>query len=366
MSSKRIAIKPGKARFRKIWNIRGILDRVRPHGEPLRGEPRMTLNLSLRIPAAVMLAALSAMPASAIAAEYPTRPLRLLVPFPPGGGVDLLARLFGSRLSDLIGQQVVVDNRGGGGGVIATDMAAKAPSDGYTMALGFIGPMAISPNISKLPYDPARDFTSLDVLASSYHLLVINPSVRARSVKELIALAKAQPGKLNYASSGSGTNLHLAAELFKMTVGADIVHVPYKGAGPAAAALLTGEVHLFFGSITASMPFVRSGRLVAIAVTSPARSPLAPEVPTLVESGVSGVNVPSWYTLIVPAATPRGALERLRAAMRRVEANPEFREQIAKQAIEARPLKAGEWNGFIRAELAKWGKVVKTVGIRAD
>lgn len=327
----------------------------------------MTSNLLRGIAAAAMLAAAaSATPAFAAAAEYPTRPLRLLVPFPPGGGVDLLARIFGSRLSELLGQQVVVDNRGGGGGVIATEMAAKAPADGYTMALGFIGPMAISPNISKLPYDPARDFTSLDVLASSYHLLVINPQVPARSVKELIALAKAQPGKLNYASSGSGTNLHLAAELFKMTVGINIVHVPYKGAGPAAAALLAGESHLFFGSITSSMPFVRSGRLVAIAVTSPARSPFAPEVPTLIESGVSGVNVPSWYTLVAPSATPRGALERLRAAMKRIEANSEFRQQIAKQAIDARALKPGEWNAFINAELAKWGKVVKAVGIRAD
>ena len=315
---------------------------------------------------ALILTALIAAPARTAAADYPTRPLRLVVPFPPGGGVDLLARIFGNRLSELLGQQVVVDNRGGGGGVIATDMAAKAPADGHTMALGFIGPMAISPNISKLPYDPARDFTSLDVLASSYHLLVINPSVPARSVKELIALAKTRPGKLNYASSGSGTNLHLAAELFKMTVGVDMVHVPYKGAGPAAAALLSGESHFFFGSITSSMPFVRSGRLVALAVTSPARSPLAPEVPTLVESGVSGVNVPSWYTLVVPAATPRAALERLRSSMKQIEANPEFRQQIAKQAIDARTLKPGEWNGFIRAELAKWGKVVRTVGIKAD
>jgi tripartite-type tricarboxylate transporter receptor subunit TctC len=314
---------------------------------------------------AALLAGLAGGPLAA-AADYPSRPLRLLVPFPPGGGNDLLARIFGGRLAELLGQQVVVDNRGGGGGVIATEMAAKAPPDGYTMALGFIGPMAISPNISKLPYDPARDLTSLDVLASSYHVLVINPSIPARSVKDFIALAKSQPGKLNYASSGNGTNLHLAAELLKMRVGVDLVHVPYKGAGPAAAAVLAGEAHLLFGSITSSMPFVRANRLVAIAVTSPERSPLAPDVPTLIESGIKGVNVPSWYTLVVPAATPRPALDRLRAEMRRVEANPEFRQQIAKQAISARPLKPGEWNIFIREELAKWGKVVRSVGIKAD
>ncbi len=217
----------------------------------------------------------------AVAADYPSRPLRLLVPFPPGGGVDLLARLLGSRLGEALGQQVVVDNRAGGGGVIATDTAAKAPADGYTMLLGFIGPLAISPTISKLPYDPVRDFAALDPLASSYHIVVINPSLPARSVKEFIALAKSQPGKLNYASSGSGTNLHLAGELFKMVVGVNIVHVPYKGAGPAASAVLAGESQLFFGSITSSMPFVRANRLVALAVTSPARSPLAPEIPTL-------------------------------------------------------------------------------------
>jgi tripartite-type tricarboxylate transporter receptor subunit TctC len=313
----------------------------------------------MRLCALVLLAAFAAAPVAA--ADYPTRPLRLLVPFPPGGGNDLLARIFGGRLAELLGQQVVVDNRAGGGGIIATEMAAKSPADGYTMVLGFIGPMAISPHLSKVPYDPARDFTSLDVLASSYHIIVINPSVAARSVKEFIALAKAQPGKLNYASSGNGTNLHLASELFKM-----IVHVPYKGAGPAAAAVLAGEAHLLFGSITSSMPFVRANRLVAIAVTSPERSPLAPEVPTLLESGVKGVNVPSWYALVLPAATPKPALARLRAEMRRVEANPEFRQQIEKQAISARQLQPGEWDRFIRDELAKWGKVVKTVGIKPD
>jgi tripartite-type tricarboxylate transporter receptor subunit TctC len=327
----------------------------------------MHRRMSLQPAAAVLLAAfIGAASAAAPGTEYPARPLRLLVPFPPGGGNDLLARIWGGRLAEVLNQQVVVDNRAGGGGVIATDTAAKAAPDGYTLLLGFIGPMAISPNISRLPYDPAKDFTSLDVLATSYHIVVINPSVPARTVKELIALARSQPGKLNYASSGSGTNLHLAAELFKMTVGVNLVHLPYKGAGPAANAVIAGESHLFFGSITSSMPFVRANRLVALAVTSPSRSPFAPEVPTLIESGVSGVNVPSWYTLVAPAATPRPALERLRAAFRQVEASPETREQIGRQAIDARPLAPGEWNGFIRTELEKWGKVVRSVGIKPD
>lgn len=328
----------------------------------------MPATMTLRLMALVLLTALLAASAAATSAatDYPSRPLRLLVPFPPGGGVDLLARMLGTRLSEGLGQQVVVDNRAGGGGVIATDLAAKAHADGYTLLLGFIGPLAISPTISKLPYDPVRDFAALDLLASSYHIVVINPSVPARSVKEFIALAKSQPGKLNYASSGSGTNLHLAAELFKMVVGINLVHLPYRGAGPAANAVLAGESHLFFGSITSSMPFVRANRLVALAVTSPQRSPLAPEIPTLIESGVSGVNVPSWYTLVVPARTPRAAAEKLRAELKRTAANAEFREQIGRQAIEARALAPNEWAGFIKAELEKWGKVVRAVGIKPE
>jgi tripartite-type tricarboxylate transporter receptor subunit TctC len=332
----------------------------------------MRSNFAFRLAASLMLVAIPTVTASlwaasaAVAADYPSRPLRLLVPFPPGGGVDLLARMLGSRLGEALRQQVVVDNRAGGGGVIATDTAAKAPADGYTMLLGFIGPLAISPTISKLPYDPVKDFAALDPLASSYHIVVINPSLPARSVKEFIALAKRQPGKLNYASSGSGTNLHLAAELFKMVAGVNLVHVPYKGAGPAASAVLAGESHLFFGSITSSMPFVRANRLVALAVTSPQRSPLAPEIPTLIESGVNGVNVPSWYVLVVPARTPRDVADRLRSELRKIAANAEFREQLARQAFETRNLAPNEFSGFLNAELDKWGKVVRAIGIKPD
>ena len=304
--------------------------------------------------------------ANVAAAEYPLRSLWLLVSFLFGGGVDLIARVIGSRLTEALGQQVVVDNRAGGGGVIATDTAAKAPADGYTLLLGFIGPLAISPTISRQPYDPVRDFAGLDLLASSYHIVVINPSVPARTVKEFIALAKSQPGTFNYASSGSGTNLHLAAELFKMVTGVNLVHLPYKGAGPAANAVLAGESHLFFGSITSSMPFVRANRLVALAVTSPQRSTLAPEIPTLIESGVTGVNVPSWYTVVAPARTSRAVADRLRGELKRIAGNADFREQLGRQAIDARTLAPGEWPAFIRAELDKWGKVVRAVGIKPE
>jgi len=298
--------------------------------------------------------------------DYPSRPLRLLVPFPPGGGNDFLARLLGARLTEVLGQQVVVDNRAGSGGVIATETAARAPADGYTLLLGFIGPLAIAPAVSKLSYDPLRDFAALDLLAASYHIVVVNPSVPASSMQEFIALAKSRPGRFNYASSGNGTNLHLAAELLKRVVGIDLVHVPYKGTGPAANAVLAGESQLFFGSITSTLPFVRANRLVALAVTSPQRSPLASEVPTLVESGVTGVDVPSWYTLVVPARTPRDVADRLRGNLKRIGAMRDFREQLARQAFETRQLAPGEFSAFLRTELAKWGEVVRAVGIRPE
>ena len=233
------------------------------------------------------------LPIAAAAADYPTKPLHLVVPFAPGGGNDLLARLVSTYLATGLGQQVVVDNRPGAAGITATDLVAKSAPDGYTVLLGFIGPLALEPALTKVPYDCVADFVSLDVLAKSYHILVVNPAVPARSVQELIALAKREPGKLNYASSGQGANLHLITELFKNATGIDMVHVPYNGAGPATTAVVAGEAQLVFGSIASSLSYVRGNRLVALAVTSPQRSPLAPDVPTLVESGVGDIDVPS-------------------------------------------------------------------------
>ena len=325
---------------------------------------RLTAPIVLAVMSVIAIPGWAAAPLDA--ATYPSRPLRLVVPFAPGGGNDFLARLVGQRLGERLGQQCVVDNRPGGGGIVATDIVAKAPPDGYTMLLGFVGPLAIAPSISPVPYDAVKDFASLDLLASSYHLLVINTSVPARSVKELIALAKSQPGKFNYASSGSGANLPLVAELFKAVVGIDIVHVPYKGTGPAAAAVLAGEAQILFGSITGTLPQVRANRLIALAVTSPGRSPLAPEVPTLIESGVRGVEVPSWYTLLVPARTPREVADKPRVEIKRIVSNADFREQLSRQAIEVRNLAPNEFPGFLKAEIAKWGAVVRRVGIKPE
>jgi tripartite-type tricarboxylate transporter receptor subunit TctC len=326
----------------------------------------------LRRAAAITLAVICAVHAVASIAQtpapanFPSRPLRLIVPFAPGGGNDILARILATQLAAGLGQQTLVDNRPGAAGITATEIVARASPDGYTLLLGFMGPLAISPAFTPLPYDPVTDFTSLDLLATSYHILVVNPSLPARSVKELIDLAKSQPGKLNYASSGLGANLHLMTELFKTVAGVDIVHIPYKGSGPAANAVLAGEAQMLFGSITSSLPYVRANRLAALAVTSPARSSLAPEVPTLTESGVPGVDVPSWYTLLAPARTPRDAADKLRAELKRIASAADFREQLARQAIEVRMLAPDEYAGFLRAEIEKWGKVVRSNGLKAE
>ncbi|MBY0439245.1 MAG: tripartite tricarboxylate transporter substrate binding protein [Burkholderiales bacterium] len=313
--------------------------------------------------------ALAAMPALAQAPSdgaFPSRALRFLVPFAPGGGNDFIARTLAQRLSEGLGQPVLVDNRAGGGGLIATELAARAQPDGYTLLLGFIGPFSISPAMQKVNYDPVRDFISLDFFASSYHLLIAHPSVPVKTVKDLVAHAKANPGRLNYASSGSGANLHLSGELFKMVTGTDIVHIPYKGAGPAAAAVLAGEAQLLFSSITAALPLARAGRVTALAVTSPKRSPLAPDVPTLNEQGIFNVEVPSWYTLMAPAKTSRAAAERLRAEVRRVVAIPEFRDTLAKQAIDVQVMPQSEFTTFLKADMAKYATVVKKAKITAE
>jgi len=311
-------------------------------------------------------AALALLPLLAAGAGYPERPLRLVVPFAPGGGNDVLARLLAGELSEGLAQQTLVENRPGASGITATDFVAKAAPDGYTLLLGFVGPLALSPAVGKVPYDSLGDFAGLGLLASSYHILVINPKVPARTVQELIALAKREPGKLNYASSGTGANLHLTTELFKNVAGIDIVHIPYKGAGPAASAVLAGEAQMVFGSIASSLAYVRAGRLVALAVTSPERTPLAPDVPTLAESGIEGVDVPSWYTLLVPARTPAEPVRRLRAELERVAAKPAFREQLARQAIDVRTIAPEEYTAFLKKELEKWSGVVQKNGIKAD
>lgn len=298
--------------------------------------------------------------------SYPSRAIRFVVPFPPGGSSDFLARLVSQKLGERLGQQLVVDHRAGAGGALATNLVAKSPPDGYTLLLGFVGPLAISPHLEKVLYDPVRDFSAASMLASSYHVLAIHPSLPVRSVKELISLARRRPGELNYASAGSGTTLYLVTELFKTRAGVNIVHIPYKGAGPAAIAVLSGESQMLFGSVPSVMPHIRAKRLAALAVTSANRSPLLPEVPTLVESGLRGVDVGSWFALVTPAGTPSDVIARLNAEVVQISAAPDYRQQLERQAIEPLTSSPDQFPAFLKAELEKWGKVIKTAGVKSD
>jgi tripartite-type tricarboxylate transporter receptor subunit TctC len=302
-----------------------------------------------------------ALSGGAMAQPYPAKPVRIIVPTSPGGGNDFVARTVGQRLGDRLGQQFIVDNRPGAAGSIGTTLAAKAPADGYTLLLGFVGQLAMYPHVEKAEYDPLRDFVGLSLLASSYHVLAVHPSLPVRSVKQLVALAKARPGELNYASGNAWTPTHLVPELFKLATGTDILAIQYKGSGTAAVGVLSGEAQVIFASVTAVMPHVRSKRLVALAVTSPARSPVAPDVPTLVELGIKGVEAPSWYSIVAPAATPRPIVDRLHGELAAIMKLPEVQALFRKQALEPTSTTPEEFATFLRSEYEKWEKVVKAI-----
>jgi tripartite-type tricarboxylate transporter receptor subunit TctC len=295
----------------------------------------------------------------ALAQAYPAKQIRLVVTGAPGGGSDFAARLAGEKLRERLGRPVVVDNRAGAGGAVAATFVAKAPPDGYTLLLGTVGPLAVTPHVEKVGYDPLKDFAGVSLLASSYHVLAVHPSLPVRSVKQLVALAKGRPGELNYASGGVLTPVHLAPELFKSLTATDIVPIHYKGTSPAAVAVLSGEAQMLFSSVTSVMPHVRANRLVALAVTSPARSPLAPEVPTFTELGLRGVEAPSWYGIAAPAATPREAIDRLHGELAAIGTQPDFRAQLERQAMEPRISTPEQFAAFLQSEYDKWGRVVK-------
>ncbi|MBI3042409.1 MAG: tripartite tricarboxylate transporter substrate binding protein [Betaproteobacteria bacterium] len=297
---------------------------------------------------------------------YPSRPIRFIVPFAPGAGTDFVARLVGRKLTERLGQQVIVENRTGASGTIGTDLVAKSAPDGYTLLLGFLGPLALNPNLEKVPYSPQRDFAGVSLLASAYSVLVVHPSLPVKTVKDLIGLAKARPGELNYASSGTGTNVYLVSELFKMRTGIDMAHIPYKGTAPAAIALLSGEAQVLFGSVIGVLPHVRTNRLRALAVLSPKRSRLLSSVPTLVEAGVGGVDVAFWYALVVPAATPSEIVARLHADIVAIATTPDYQTQLERQGLELITSRPEQFSAFLQSELDKWGKVIKAAGIRAD
>jgi len=300
------------------------------------------------------------------AQDYPIKPIRLIVPAAPGGGNDAIARVVAQNLSTALGQPVVVENRGGAGGNVGTDAVAKAAPDGYTLLLAFSGPLAMTPGLAKVPYDPINSFAHVGLLAKGYQILVVHPSLPVRTVQELVALAKAKPGTINYATAGSGTPLHLAAELFRLAAGIEIVHIPYKGSSPAATAVLAGDAQMIFGGLVSSLPHVKTGRLRALAVTSPRREPQAPDVPTLAESGFPNVDPVSWYGISAPAGTLAPIVDRLSSELRRLVASKEYRELLAGQAQEAVGSTPAEFRAFIAADLQKWTRVIREAGIKAD
>lgn len=313
-----------------------------------------------------LLAGLALLCAQALAQDYPTRPIRLVVPYPPGGGNDTLGRLIAQRLSASLGQQVFVDNKPGAGGNLGTEVVARAKPDGYTLTLGFVANFAMTPHLGKVNYDPLKDFAPIGMVAQGYQILVVHPAFPARSVAELVAMAKAKPGTLNFASGGNGSPLQLVAELFKIAAGIDMVHIPYKGSNPAAAAVVAGETHMVFGGVVSSLPLVRSGRLRALAVTSPRRIEAAPDTPTLVELGYSGVEASSWYGLFAPAGTPAPIIERLNREMAALSHNPDYREHLSKQGQDAVYSTPQELGNFVKSESEKWARVIKTAHIEAE
>jgi tripartite-type tricarboxylate transporter receptor subunit TctC len=297
---------------------------------------------------------------------YPTRPVRLLVPFAPGGGSDALARIITPKLTDTLGQTWVVDNRGGAGGNLAAETVAKAAPDGHTVFLGFATVLTVNPALYKLSFSMERDLAPVTLLATAQYILVLNASVPASTVKDFIALAKQKPGGLNFSSGGTGTPLHLAAELFSKRAGIRMVHVTYKGGGPAVAALLAGEVQVLFGSVAASMPQVKAGKLKALATTGIKRSSVAPELPTLDESGFPGFDVGTWYAFLVPAKTPAFIVTRLRNEAMRTVALPDVQKVMAAQGLEVETSTPQELAARIKRESAVWAEVIRDAGIKGE
>jgi tripartite-type tricarboxylate transporter receptor subunit TctC len=314
-----------------------------------------------------LLAAGLLVPQAASAQAYPSRPVRIVCPFPPGGGVDITARAIAIELAKQFGQPVTVENRPGAGGNIAAAEVAKSAPDGHTLFLTLNALHAISPVLyAKLPFDALNDFAWVTTLVQFNNVLVTQPSAPANTVQELIAQAKAQPGKLTFASSGNGTNIHLAGELFRMRAGIDLVHVPYKGSAPAMTDLLGGQVNLMFETIPAAISQIKSGKLKALGVTGAKRSPLFAEVPTIAESGLPGFEVQSWYGLVAPAATPKDIVARLNAATVKGAGGKEFRERMEPLGFEIVTGTPERMFEMVKADAARWAPVVKASGARID
>ena len=313
-----------------------------------------------RLAAALIFALL---PSLAVAEDFPAKPIRLIVPFPPGGPNDIIARVVGQRMSELVRQPIIIDNRGGQAGVLGTDAVAKSNPDGYTIGIVSASALAISPTMEKVAYDVAKDFAPVTLVATVPEMLVVASNVPARTMDELVALAKAQPGKLNFASAGTGGLPHLAGELFKLTAKIDIVHVPYRGAAPAINDLLGQQVQMTFLDLPVILPQIKAGNLRPIALGARSRSPLAPDVPTTAEVGMPDVLAENWYGMVAPAGTPRPIVEKLNRVTTEAMADPAVKQKLADQGLTLVPQTPEQFRDYIASESVKWAKVIKDAGV---
>ncbi|RAI43941.1 tripartite tricarboxylate transporter substrate binding protein [Rhodoplanes roseus] len=314
---------------------------------------------------ALLALALLLAPALAAAQEFPSRPIKLVVPFPPGGPNDIIARTVGQKMSELLGQPVLIDNRGGAGGVLGTDAVAKAEPDGYTIGLTSAGALAISSSLQeKIPYDPLKDFKPITLVAKVPEILAVAPNVKAGTVAELVALAKAKPGDISFASSGPGSMPHLAGELFKISADVNIVHIPYRGAAPAVTDILASQVHMVFLDIPVLLPHIQSGKLKAVAVGSRERAPSLKDVPTMAEAGFPQVEAENWYGMVAPAATPPAVVAKLHKAAVAAMKSPDVKEKLAAQGAILVGDTPEEFSAYIASEIAKWRKVVDAAGVK--
>jgi tripartite-type tricarboxylate transporter receptor subunit TctC len=313
----------------------------------------------------VALALLPGTHAFAQEVAYPSKPIRMIVPYPPGGGTDIVSRHIARKLSERLGQQVIVDNRGGAGGLIGSEAAARATPDGYTIAM-IAASYTVNPSLHKLPYDPVKDIAPISMVGTSPSLVAVHPSTPVKSIRELIGYAKANPGKLNYGSSGQGGNTHLTTELFMLMTGVEMTHIPFKGNGPAVIALVAGQVQVEFGSMLSILPQVRIGKLRPLAVTGAHRSAAAPELPTVAESGVPAYEAASWYGIAGPGKMPRSVVARINEELRVIAGDPDINERLAQEGLEPLHTTPAEFTRVIAQDIAKWSKVIKAAHIKAE
>jgi tripartite-type tricarboxylate transporter receptor subunit TctC len=303
--------------------------------------------------------------AAAAAQEYPSKPVRLIIPFPPGAINDTVGRMIATQLSGRLGKQFIVDNRSGAGGIVGTELAVSAPKDGYTLLVVSLV-NAVNPWLYKLPYDPIKSFAPIAIIVSAPNLLVVNPELPANSVAELVALAKQKPGQVQYASGGVGSFQHLGGELFKLAAGVDMLHVPFKGGGPAVIDVIGGHTKVVFTTTITGLPHVRAGKLRALGIGAKARSPALPEVPTIAEAGVPGYEAANWIGIVAPAGTPAAIVEKLHQEISAIQDLPDVQKQFASEGADAVRMSSAEFGDFMVKEMGKWGRVVKEGGIKAQ